>query len=96
MDGVASTALGQGITRGLGFFADAVKYSRLFPWIDAAATSLSGAKGLQDIQNGTFTPETALDVTPLAQVAKPIYKAARSFLDLGKPVFGEKSEYDFN
>lgn len=91
MDGVASTALGQGITRGLGFFADAVKYSRLFPWIDAAATSLSGAKGLQDIQNGTFTPETALDVTPLAQVAKPMYKTAKSSVDLGRSVFDGKS-----
>ena len=77
MDGVASTALGQGITRGLGFFADTAKYSRLFPWIDAAGTSLFGAKGLQDIQNGTFTPETALDVLPLAQVAKPMYELGK-------------------
>lgn len=77
MDGVASTALGQGITRGLGFFADTAKYNRLFPWIDAAATSLSGAKGLQDIQNGTFTPETALDVSTLAQLVKPMYELGK-------------------
>lgn len=82
-DYVGGTALGQGITEGLGYMANVAKNSTWLPWADAAASSYFGAKGLQDIQNGTFTPETAMDVLPLAQVAKPIYGAGASLLERG-------------
>lgn len=64
----------------------------ILPYADAVVTSGFGAKGLTDLANGNANWETALDVMPLAQVAKPMYKAARSSFDLGRSVFGEKSE----
>lgn len=68
-DALAGTSLGQAATRGLGIIANAAKNSTLLPWADAAVTSGFGAKGMQDVGNGTFTPETAMDLMPLVQVA---------------------------
>lgn len=67
----------------------------ILPYADAVVTSGFGAKGLTDLANGNANWETALDVMPLAQVAKPMYKAARSSFDLGRSVFGEKSESSY-
>ena len=71
-EALAGTALGQGITNGLGMVANAASNSTWLPWLDAGVTSIFGAKGLQDMANGKFTPETAMDVMPLGRVVSPI------------------------
>ncbi len=76
-DALAGTALGQGITNGLGIVANAASNSTWLPWVDAAATSYFGTHGLQEMANGNFTPETALEVAPLMQMAKPMYNAGK-------------------
>ena len=77
----AGTALGQGITNGLGYLANAASNSTWLPWLDAAATSYFGANGLQDVRNGNITPETAMDLMPLGRVGKSIYDTGKQ---LGK------------
>ncbi len=77
-DAVAGTAIGQGITNGLGIVTNAASNSTWLPWADAAATSYFGAHGLQEMANGNFTPETALEVAPLMQMAKPMYNAGKA------------------
>lgn len=89
---VGGTALGQGITRGLGYVTDVAKNSTWLPWADAAATSYFGAKGLQDMQNGTFTPETAMDVLPLGRLGRAMYNAEGEYFDLGKPLLKRKTK----
>lgn len=74
---MGGTALGQGLTRGLGYLSGAASNSTWLPWADAALTSYFGANGMQDIQNGRFTPETAMDFMWL-------YPASRSFTGLMK------------
>lgn len=71
-DALASTALGEGITSGLSTISNTTKGSTWLPWLDAGATSYFGAKGINDIANGIFTPETAMEVAPLAQMFKPL------------------------
>ncbi len=83
-DALASSAIGQGITNGLGLVSNAASNSTWLPWLDAAATSYFGAHGLQDIANGNFTPETALEVAPLMQMAKPVYNAGKGIVDTEK------------
>jgi hypothetical protein len=76
-DAAMSTAAGQTISNGLIGLANAAKNNTFLPWLDAAATSYFGAKGLQDIQNGNFTPETALEVIPLGRAVPPIVNESR-------------------
>ena len=87
----AGTALGQGITNGLGYIANAASKSTLLPWLDAAATSYFGANGLQNVRNGNLTPETAMDLMPLGRVGKSIYDTGRSYFNLGKSLFRGKT-----
>lgn len=89
-DALAGTALGQTATNGLGYIANTASKSTLLPWVDAAATSYFGANGLQNARSGNFTPETAMDLMPLGQVAKPAYRAGRSYFDLEKSLFERK------
>lgn len=86
----AGTALGQGITNGLGYIANAASNSTWLPWLDAAATSYFGANGLQDVRNGNITPETAMDLMPLGRVGKSVYNTGRRYFDLGKSLFRGK------
>ena len=76
-DAWAGTTLGQGVANGLGILANTAKNSTFLPWLDAAATSYFGAQGLQDIANGKFTPETALEVMPLGRAVPPIVNESR-------------------
>ncbi len=76
-EALAGTALGQGISSGLGMVANVASNSTWLPWLDAAATSYFGAHGLQDIANGKFTPETALEVMPLGKAVSPIINEGR-------------------
>ena len=76
-DAWAGTTLGQGVANGLGILANTAKNSTFLPWLDAAATSHFGAQGLQDVKNGNFTPETAMDLMFLEPIAKPMYDASK-------------------
>lgn len=44
---------------------EAAMQSQWLPYSNAAATSYFGAEGLNDVRNGKFTPETAMELTPL-------------------------------
>lgn len=93
-EAVAGTALGQGITNGLGIVANVASNNTWLPWVDAGLTSYFGAKGLQDIANGKFTPETALEVAPLTQMAKPMYEAGKGTYDVGKELYDTGALWD--
>ena len=72
----AGTAVGQGITSGLGWLANAARtapaVARALPWLDAGLTSVFGAHGIsKSIEEGGVSPESALEIAPLLQVAKP-------------------------
>ena len=93
-EAVAGTALGQGITNGLGIVANAASNNTWLPWIDAGVTSIFGAKGLQDMANGKFTPETAMEVMPLMQLGKPMYEAGKGAYDVGKELYDTGALWD--
>lgn len=69
MVGASSTAAGQTATSGLTWLSNAAKATpwiqKSWPWADAALTSIFGAHGLNEMRQGRFTPETALEVAPL-------------------------------
>lgn len=62
------------------------------PYGDALLTSAFGAHGLQNITNGTANWETALEITPLGRVFKPIYNTT---INLSKPIIN-KSKWLYN
>lgn len=82
-DTYAGTTLGQNITNNLGLMANAVASNPVTPYADALLTSAGAAHGLQDINNGNANLMTALEVAPLTQLVKPIYRAGKAFT-LGK------------
>lgn len=94
-DAAATTAAGQAATRGLSFLTNAVKASsaaqKVFPWLNAGATSVFAAHGLSDVTNGKFTPETALELAPLGQVGKGFKYAWEAIpnVSLGKNATGD-------
>lgn len=67
--GASSTAAGQAATSGLTWLSNTVKATpwiqKSWPWVDAALTSIFGAHGLNEMRQGRFTPETALELAPL-------------------------------
>lgn len=71
-DAVASTRFGQGLTDIMATAANTAKNSKWFPWADMAASSYFGADGINRMMNGEFSPETALEVMPLAQMWRPL------------------------
>lgn len=83
-DVVSGTALGQGITNTLGIVANSANNSTWLPWINTALTSYFGSQGLRDIQDGNFTPETAINLAPLIQMGKPIYETGKSVYSVAK------------
>ncbi len=74
-DTLAATSAGEAIGNGFGLVADAASNSTWLPWVNAGLSSVFSANGLQDVQNGRFTPQTAMDLMPLAQLGKPMYEA---------------------
>jgi len=48
------------------------------PYVDAALTSYFGAHGINDIVNGNANAMTALEVLPMARLAKPLWNAGKS------------------
>ncbi len=76
-DAAAGTAIGQYIGNGLNMVANAASNSSWLPWADTLTSSYFAAHGLQNMANGNFTPETALEVAPLMQMAKPMYNAGK-------------------
>ena len=72
-DAAAGTALGQAMTSTLSPLAQLMLSSRYMPYVNAGLSSIFAAHGLNDIMNGKFTPQTAMDIAPLTQLAKPMY-----------------------
>lgn len=83
---MGGTALGQGFTRGLGYLPGAARNSTWLPWADAALTSYFGANGMQDIQNGRFTPETAVDLAGGAEILAKNFNMFDRMLAARRPV----------
>ncbi len=83
-DAIAGTAAGEGLTNTLGLMANAASNSTWLPWVDAGLSSAFAANGLQDVQNGRFTPQTAMDLMPLAQLGKPMYEAGKGLYYVAK------------
>ena len=52
------------------------------PWINGLATSYFGARGIKDVSEGRFAPETALELMPLTQLAKPVASGVASGMKL--------------
>ena len=98
-DALAESAMGQYIGNGLSMIANAASNSSWFPWADTLASSYFAAHGLQDMANGKFTPETAMEVMPLMQMAKPMYRAGKDAYNVGKELNNVnkfKSELDWS
>ena len=78
-DAAAATSAGQAITAGLAPVATAastnVVGAPLYSWADVGLSSLFGAHSAETaIAEGGVSPETALGLLPLTQVAKPAVK----------------------
>ena len=69
-DAAAGTAAGKAITSGFNFAANAIKttpyISSLLPWVEATFNAGAATHGIQELRDGTFTPMTALELSPLA------------------------------
>ena len=76
-DAMAGSAMGQYIGNGLNMVANAASNSSWLPWADTLASSYFATHGLQDMANGEFTPETALEVMPLSGVVSPMIKEGK-------------------
>lgn len=50
------------------------------PYVDAALTSYFGAHGINDIANGRANAMTALEVLPMARLAKPLWNVGKNTL----------------
>lgn len=73
LETIASTAIGHGFTSGLNSLASATNAmpyaSTILPWGEATLATASVAHGIEEAQKGTFTPTTALEVSPLVPPA---------------------------
>lgn len=64
-DAVMGTTAGQAISGPLVDMATMASRSKWMPWADAVTTSLSISDGIRSMRNGNFSPEVALEVSPL-------------------------------
>ena len=63
---VLSPVLGKGIATALAN-----------PYVDAGLTSYFGAEGLQDLANGNADWQTALEISPVGRIVKPLWNAGK-------------------
>lgn len=75
-DALAGTTAGQAISNGLNFATKSIGSNKAWPFLDAGITSYFGAEGINDIRNGKFTPETAVNLLPFLQMARPVAEGA--------------------
>ena len=79
-DALAATTLGEAITSGLTPLAEAANVSILgapaMAWADAALSSVAGARGIQEVSEGNFTPMTAIELSPILRLGKPLSETA--------------------
>lgn len=80
-DAIAGTTAGQAITNGLNFATKAIGSNKAWPFIDAGITSYFGAEGMNDLMNGKFTPETAMNLLPFLQMARPVVEESKAGFD---------------
>ena len=73
----ANTALGAAAAEGLGTLGAAMS-TPVGAAVNTGLSAYLGYEGLKDIQNGKFTPGTALDLAPLAQMFKPLTRGVKS------------------
>ena len=94
-EAAASTALGQAMTSTLSPLAQLMATGKYMPYVNAGLSSIFAAHGLNDIMQGKFTPETAMDIAPLTQLIKPMYEGVRTSSDLVKSLGKSESESTF-
>lgn len=80
-DALAGTTAGQAISNGLNFATKAIGSNKAWPFLDAGITSYFGAEGINDIRNGKFTPETAVNLLPFLQMARPVAEESKAGFD---------------
>lgn len=78
-EALAGTSAGQAISSGLLSLSNLAKGSTIagapaWAWADAGLTSAFAAHGIDELSKGNVTPEALLEVAPLGQLAKPLYK----------------------
>lgn len=78
-EALAGTSAGQAISSGLLSLSNFSKGYTIagtpaWAWADAGLTSAFGAHGANEIAKGNVTPEALMEVAPLGQLAKPLYK----------------------
>jgi hypothetical protein len=82
-DAAAATSVGQGITSFLAPIATTSYAGATVPqWFDLGLTSGFGAHGVQTaIDEGGVSPMTALELTPLARLTRPLYESTSSIIN---------------
>lgn len=78
-EALAGTSAGQAISSGLLSLSNLAKGYTIagapaWAWADAGLTSAFGAHGIDELSKGNVTPGALLEVAPLGQLAKPLYK----------------------
>ena len=94
-EAAASTALGQAMTSTLSPLAQLMATGKYMPYVNAGLSSIFAAHGLNDIMNGKFTPQTAMDIAPLTQLIKPMYNTLNTEVKLPK-LTTDLSKYNMN
>ena len=94
-EAAASTALGQAMTSTLSPLAQLMVTGKYMPYVNAGLSSIFAAHGLNDIMQGKFTPETAMDIAPLTQLIKPMYNTLNTEVKLPK-LTTDLSKYNIN
>lgn len=78
-EALAGTSAGQAVSSGLLSLSNLAKGPTIagapaWAWADAGLTSAFAAHGIDELSKGNVTPEALLEVAPLGQLAKPLYK----------------------
>jgi len=106
-DAIMETSAGQAISGPLVDMAMQIGRSKWMPWADALTTAYFGQDAINnDVKNGNVTPETVLELAPMARAGKGITEEVSNFANkawhstyaqypryyLGKLYFGKNTE----
>lgn len=92
-DAAMATSAGQAISGPLVDMAMQIGRSKWMPWADALATAYFGQDAINnDIMNGEVTPETVLELAPMARVGKGIAQETANIAKKPSDYISEMSE----
>lgn len=83
-DAVMATRAGQAVNNGMQLASTAAASTPWWPYADNLMTSYFGADGINDVAHGNANIGTAFELTPLGQIARPIYSATKEYMGLEK------------